>query len=320
MTRVRITRRAAITGAAALALRPAQAAEKIRVGKAVTSSFPFSGLELGKEQGLWAAEGLEIEIIAFAGDGRMQQAFGAGGLDFGLGSGPGMGYAVKGVPARAVAALAGPPRNMALLVTNNSRVKTLDDLKGRSVGVTTAGSLTDWLTRQLSQEKGWGPDGIEVLPLGEPRARFAAMKSGELDASVNSLEETLSVQLRGEGRLLATFGDIAPDFHTHVIFASDAMIQKSPETVRRFLRAWFRIAAFMRDNREATVKSVARTMSVPESVVEGAYAEEISMLSFDGVFSLKAVEVIRRSLKDMGIVETVPDIKAMFTTEFSPLK
>lgn len=315
-----LSRRAAVVGALALAATPGRAADKIRVGKAITSSFPFAGLELGKEQGIWAAEGLDVEISAFAGDGRMQQAFGASGLDFGVGSGPGMGYAAKGVPARAVAALAGAPRNMALLVTNNSPVKSVNDLKGRSVGVTTAGALTDWLTRRMSQDKGWGPDGIQVVPLGETRARLAAMKSGELAASVNSIEEALSVQERGEGKLLATFGDAVPDFHTHVIFASDAMIQKSPDTVRRFLRAWFKIAAFMRDNRAATVKSVAKTMSVTETVVDAAYDEEIAMLSFDGAFSAKAIEVIRASLKDLGIVDFMPEPKQMFSTEFSAVK
>ena len=320
MTSTRITRRATFAGAVALAATgPARAADKVRVGKAITSSFPFAGLELGQQQGMWAAEGLDVEITAFAGDGRMQQAFGAGGLDFGVGSGPGMGYAAKGVPAHAVAALAGPPRNMALLVTNNSPVTSVADLKGRSVGVTTAGALTDWLTRRLSNDKGWGPDGIKVVPLGETRARLAAMKSGELDASVNSIEEALAVQARGEGRMLATFGDAVPDFHTHVIFASDAMINKSPDTVRRFLRAWFKVAAFMRDNRDATIKSVAKTMNVPESVVSEAYPEEIGMLSFDGAFSKKAVEVIRASLVDLHIVDTEPDVKSMLSTEFSPL-
>ncbi len=315
-----ISRRAVLAGPLAFVTATGFAADKVRVGKAITSSFPFSGLDLGKEQGIWATEGLDVEIIAFAGDGRLQQAFGAGGLDFGVGSGPGMGYAAKGVPARAVAALANEPRNMAILVTNNSPVKTVADLKGRNVGVTTAGALTDWLTRRLAVDHGWGPDGIEVVPLGETRARLAAMKSGELAASVNSIEEALAVQERGEGRMIGTFGEAVPDFHTHVIFASDAMIKTSPETVRRFLRAWFKVAAFMRDNKAATIKSVAKTMGVTETVVAVAYDEEIRMLSFDGVFSAKAVDVIRASLKDLGIVDFKPEVNQMLTTEFSAIR
>jgi NitT/TauT family transport system substrate-binding protein len=298
----------------------AQAADTVRIGKAVTSSFPFSGLELGKEQGIWALEGIDLQISAFRGDGQLQQAFTAGVIDFGFGSGPGMGYTVKGVPARAVASVAAEPRNMAVVVTNNSPVKTVDDLKGRRIGVSTAGALTDWLARRLAVDKGWGYDGVQIVPLGELRTRLAAMKSGELAASVTATEESLQIQEQGAGRMLMTFGDAVPDFHTHVLFARDAMRQKNADLVRRVLRAWFRTAAFMRDNRAATVKSVARTMGLSEKVIDMVYDEEIKMMSFDGAFSPKALDVIRLSLKELGILDQAPAAKDLYDAAFTPVK
>lgn len=304
----------------ALAITPAaRAADKVRIGKAVTSSFPFAGLELGKEQGFWQSEGLDVQISAFRGDGQMQQAFSAGALDFGWGSGPGMGYATKGAPDRAVATVAAEPRNMSVFVSASSGIKTVDDLKGKRIGVTTAGSLTDWLTRRLSASKGWGADGIEVVPLGDARTRLAAMKSGELAGSVTSTEESLSLQDQGLGKQLMTFGDAVPDFHTHVLFASDAM-RKNPELTRRVLRAWFKTAKFMREHRAETVKSIAKTMGVSEKVVDEAYDDELKMLSFDGTFSPKAVDVIRHSLKDLGITDSVPEAKDLYDPSFTPVK
>lgn len=316
----RILSAVAAAGLFAVLGTSACAADKIRVAKAITSSFPFAGLELGKEQGFWASEGLEIEISAFRGDGQMQQGFAAGAIDFGVGSGPGMGYASKGVPAHAVAALASEPRNMSLVISNNSGVKSIDDLKGKRIGVTTAGALTDWLTRRLAQSKGWGPDGIQVIPMGEMRTRLAAMRAGELQGSVNSIEEGLALQERGEGKVLTTFGEAVPDFHTHVIFASDAMIKNNPDLVRRFLRAWFKTARFMRDNRAATVASVSKTMHVSEQITDKAYDDEIRMLSQDGAFSPKALDVIRASLKDLGILDHTPEAKDLYAAGFSPVK
>ncbi len=316
-------RRVLATGAAAGLALPAPrvyAADKIRVAKAISSSFPFAGVDLGAQIGAWAAEGLEVEISTFQGDGRMQQAFAANSIDFGVGSGPGMGYAAKGVPAHAVAALAMEPRNMALVVLNNGPIKSLDDLKGKRIGVTTAGALTDWLARRMAAGKGWGGDGVEVVPLGDMRSRLAAMRSGELQASVNSIEEGLNLQANGEGKVLATFGDAVPDFHTHVIFAHDSVIKANPELVRRFLRAWFKTAAYMRDNRAATVASVAKTMNLPEKVIDAAYEDEIRMLSFDGAFSPKALEVIRSSLKDLGIVDAAPEVSQMYAPGFATVK
>jgi len=320
--RASATRLAALLVAFGAALLPfsAQSADAVRVGKAVSSSFPFSGLELGKEQGIWASEGLDLQISAFRGDGQLQQAFSAGALDFGLGSGPGMGYVVKGVPARAVASVAAEPRNMSVVVTNNSPVKTIDDLKGRRIGVSTAGALTDWLARRLAVDKGWGYDGVEVVPLGEMRTRLAAMKSGELDASVTATEESLQIQEQGVGRMLMTFGDAVPDFHTHVLYATDMLRQKNPDLVKRVLRAWFKTAAFMRNNRAATVRSVARTMGLSEKIVDRVYDEEMKMLSLDGTFSPKALEVIRLSLKELGILDQVPAAKDLYDATFTPVK
>lgn len=320
---MKITRRAAIAGAAAAALA-SQAAfastQKLRIGKSIGSSFPFSGADYGKAKGVFAEAGIDAEISVFRGDGQMQQALAAGAIDIGLGSGPGMGYAAKGVPGIAVAAMASEPRNMSLVVLKNGPIKSIDDLKGKRVGVTTAGSLTDWLTRQLADSKGWGPAGIDVTPMGEMRTRLAAMKSGELAGSVNSIQETFNLVEAGEGRLLATFGDAVPHFHTHVIFAHRKLIAEKPDLLRAFLRAWFKTAAYMRDNRAETVKFIAQTMKLPVSVIEASYDFEMGMLSFDGAFDPKAVEIIRHSLKDLGILERVPEARELFLPGFAPVK
>jgi NitT/TauT family transport system substrate-binding protein len=313
----------AMSMAAALAPRTAMAAapdiKRVRVGKAINSSFPFAGLELGVQKGIWKANGIDIQISSFRGDGQMQQALAAGSIDFGFGSGPGMGYAVKGVPAHAVAAVATRPANMALVAAKNSGVTKLTDLKGKRIGVSTAGSLTDWLARKIAASNGWRREDIEIVPMGEMRTRLAAMRSGDLHAAVTSVQEGYQIQGNGQGAVIATFGEVVPDFFTHVVFAQDSLIAKDPDLVRRVLKGWFTIAAFMRDKREETVKSVAATMRVPEKVVDQTYAIELSMLSFDGTFDPKALEVIRASLKDLGILDSVPPAASLYDGRFVPV-
>jgi ABC-type nitrate/sulfonate/bicarbonate transport system substrate-binding protein len=133
------------------------AADTIRVGKASAGTFAFAPIDVGKDKGIWAKHGLEIESIGFGGDARLQQAMVANSIDFALGSGPGMGFLAKGVPSIAVAALANEPLSMGLSVGRNSPIKTADDLKGALVSVATAGSLTFWLAHEFSRQRGWGP-------------------------------------------------------------------------------------------------------------------------------------------------------------------
>jgi NitT/TauT family transport system substrate-binding protein len=309
-----------VAGLGLPAIASAQALKRARVGKAINSSFPFAGLELGVRQGIWKSLGLELEISAFRGDGQMQQALAAGSIDFGFGSGPGMGYAAKGVPAHAVAVIANRPANMALVAAKGSGVNNVNDLKGKRVGVSTAGSLTDWLTRNIAVSRNWKPTDIEIVPMGEMRTRLAAMRAGELAAAVTSVQEAYQIQDRGQGTVVMTFGDVVPDFHTHVVFARDEKIRNDADLVQRFLKGWFTVAAFMRDRRAETVKSVAATMRLSEKVIEETYEIEIGMMSFDGRFDAKALEVIRLSLKDPGISDVRPAVSELYNGRFVPVR
>ena len=152
--------------------RPPGAAEKLRVGKSVPFAWTFTPLDVGIETGVFARHGLEIERSSFAGDARLQQGLTADSIDVGIGSGPGMAFMAKGVPAKAVAAMAGLPANIAVVVNYDSPIRTVDDLKGKKIGVTTVGSLTDWLAKRIAMLKGWGPAGVTPVPVGglNPRA------------------------------------------------------------------------------------------------------------------------------------------------------
>src|SRR5712675_3524265 len=112
---------------AASVVAPADAAEKLRVGKAVPEAFSFVPLDVGMRKGFFAKNGLEIESIAFTGDARMQQAMASDSLDVALGSGPAMAFIVKGSPIKGIAAMAGPPLLLTLVVRNDDTVKTVAD-------------------------------------------------------------------------------------------------------------------------------------------------------------------------------------------------
>jgi len=299
---------------------PALALDTVRLGKAVPNSFAFGATEVGIEAKIFESEGLEISVSSFRGDAQMQQALAAGSLDIGLGSGPGLGFRVKGSPAIGVAAMYGPPANLALLVSAKSPIRSVADLKGKRIGVTTAGSLTDWLVRELSRQQGWGATGIGIAALGQMQARLAAMDRGELDGMVLEAANGYELEEAGRTRNLILFGDIVKHFYTHVIFATDDMIEKRPDLLRRFLRGWFKTVAFMRANREFTVKSEQRTIDVKRSVIEKIYDAQIAGFSADGAWDPEAIDVIRASLKELGTLPTVPDAKAIYNDKFVPVR
>jgi ABC-type nitrate/sulfonate/bicarbonate transport system substrate-binding protein len=304
----------ALHGGAALAL------DQVRFGKAVPNSFAFGAAEVGIQAKIYEQEGIDLQVLSFQGDARIQQALTADGIDVAVGSGPGLGFRAKRVPAIGVAAMYGPPSNLCLTVAANSPIKSVADLKGKHIGVTTAGSLTDWLTRELSRQQGWGSDGIKIDALGSAQARLAAMSRGELDGLVIESATGFELEEQGKGRNVLFFGDIAKHFYTHVIFATDSMIDKRPDVLKRFLRGWFKTIAYMRANKDFTVKSEAKTIDVRESIASKIYDTQIGSFSTDGAWDQAAIDVIRNSLKDLGILDTVPDAKTIYNDKFVPVK
>src|SRR5262249_3135952 len=258
-----------------------------RLGKAVPNSFAFSTAEVGSEAGIFKEEGIEIEVTAFRGDAQLQQGLTAGSLEVGLGSGPGLGFRAKGALSIGVAAMYGAPANLALALPFDTPVKTVADLKGKRIGVTTAGSLTDWLMRELSRQQGWGSDGIRILALGQMQARLAAMQPGELDGMV--IEAATGYQLAdaGKARNFMLFGDSAKDFYTHVIFATDDLVDNRADLLRRFLRGWFRTVTFMHANKDFVVKVGAKVVDVKESIAARIYDAQMPGFSRDGAWDPK---------------------------------
>jgi NitT/TauT family transport system substrate-binding protein len=317
--------RRGVLAALLLAIAPwpggeALALEKVRLGKAVPNSFAFGATEVGIEAKIFEAEGIEVEVTSFRGDAQLQQALAAGSLDVGLGSGPGLGFRAKGAPAIGVAAMYGPPANLALVLPFGSPIRTIADLKGKRIGVTTVGSLTDWLVRELSRQQGWGSDGIQILALGQMQARLAAIQRGELDGMVIEAATGYELEEAGKAKNFLLFGDIAKDFYTHVIFATDDLIEKRPDLLRRFLRGWFKTIAFMRANKDFAVASEAKTIEVKPSIAAKIYDAQISGFSADGAWNPAAIDVIRHSLKELGILSVVPEAKAIYNDQFVPVR
>lgn len=301
-------------------ISPSQAVEKVRVGKAVPFAWTFTPIDVGIETGNFAKRFLELEVTGFAGDARLQQGLASGSIDFGLGSGPGMGFLAKGVPAKAVAAMAGAPMNMSIVVPYESPIRTIDDLKGKKVGITTVGSLTDWLLKRVVADRNWAPADVSAVTVGGLDATKAALKTGQIDAVVIALELGYAQEAVKQWRVLAPLAPFAPHFHTHVIYSRDELIAKQPELVESFLRGWFETIAFMRANKQRTVEITSKVLHLDEAVISRVYDEQIRIFTTDGSFDPQALAVLRQSLVEMGILQKVPDDSVMFTTRFLPVK
>ena len=295
---------------------PAAAADKLRVGKAVPEAFSFVPPDVGMRNGIFQKNNVELELTAFAGDARMQQAAAADSIDILLGSGPAMAFISKGAPIKGVAAMAGPPLLLAIVVKPDGP-KTVADLKDKTVSVSTAGSLTYWLVSETSRRHGWGPNGIKIAPMGAMPGQIAALKRGDIDGTIMDIGNAFDLEKKGEARILVRFTDIK-DFHIHVIFATDKAIAGKPQVVRNFLKGWFETIAFMRSHKAETVKVAKEVMEKDEDVSGRVYDELMPMFSDTGRFDKAALATLSKSYVELKLLPSEPDMSKLYTEAFLP--
>ena len=305
-------------GTMALGDPAANAQTKLRVGKAQAQNFAFLVADVGVAAGIFKRHGIDLEIANFGGDARLVQAMSADAIDIALGGGPTIAFEVKGAPMLAIAALADQPRTIMLVVAKDGPVKTEDDLKGRTVSVSTTGSLTYWLAQELSRSHGWGADGIKIAPLGTTTAQAAALKTHQVDGVVTETSTVLRLVEEGTGRILVRFGDRVPEFHVHVVFARRAVIDRNPEALRGFVRAMLESIQYMRDHRDQTIDIAMRVAEVSKSVATANYDELMPIFNRTGRFDSKALDVLARSFVEMGSLAEKPDMTKLYTEAFLP--
>ena len=221
----------------------ALAQTKVRVGQPQVGTFQFVPLQVGIEAGIFKKHKIDLEVISFGGGPRVQQALAADSIDIGIGSGPELAFVAKGAPEIGVAAMADAPYSVVLAVPKDSAIKSAEDLKGKTISISSNGSLTHWLGQELSRQMGWGSTGINLAPLGSTAAQMAALRTRQIDGMIVEANAGYKMEEDRSGRVLVQFGDRIKVFHIYVFYARKGFLEKNPEAVRAFLAAWFEPSA-----------------------------------------------------------------------------
>jgi len=305
---------------AAIATLAAQspAADKLRVGNPAPSVFAFAAIEVGIQTQIFLNHGIDAQDVEFVGAAHEQQGLVAGNIDVALGSGLDMAGIVKGVPSKAVAVMYGAPRDLCVIVLPNSPIHDPSQLKGKTIAVSGPVSLTAWVAKELSNRQGWGPNGVALAGVGSLDAMAAQVFSGNADAAVYATGNAYLLQSQGRVRILTTMDTIVPNFLTHVIYASNDLIARDPDLLRRFLKGWLETIAFMKAHEDDTLRITDKLTQLTPELGRRVYREEMPLFSLDGRFDNNALEVVRRTFTDLALLNNPPDMNALYTEDFLP--
>jgi NitT/TauT family transport system substrate-binding protein len=283
--------------AAALPL-PSSADTALTIGKASNDSDSIIPVNVGDQLGLFKKRGLDLKIVDFEGGGKMIQAMTGGSIDIGIGAGTQMAFIVKGVPMLAVCESTTTLPYFSFGVPWDSPIKSKADLKGKKVGVSTAGSLNDWLAQEFDRAEGWGPGGTIHVAIGSNFAAIvAAFHEHQVDTYVGGTTTFLGMEEKGIGRLLFPVTDYA---------------------IRAFLAGWLETAAFIRTHKAEAVKLESGITGFSESVTSRDYDIVKDMYSKDCRFGTEALATLKRSFVELKVLDQAPDMSKLYTEAYLP--
>lgn len=306
---------AAILGAAPAA----KAATVVRVGNSSATAFNFMPLAYGIKLGNFAKNGVDVQVVDLGGASKIYQAMISGSIDMSLAAGTDIPFIIKGVPETGVGAIAITPALLGIVVPWNSPIHSLADLKGKKIGVSTLGSLTEWVAFEAAQKAGFSPKDFTIVTDGSTSApQIAALETGQVDAQVSAVALGWNLEQHKKGRLLASASQFVGPFLLNAIYAQNDFIKTHPAAVRGFLKGWYETVNFMATHRAATIEFEKKIDTFSAAVDAKQYDALMPAMSRDGTFPPAAVAATAQSLVDLHMVKTKPDMAKFLTTRFLP--
>jgi NitT/TauT family transport system substrate-binding protein len=226
---------AALTLGGALMSAPAQAQTKLgEVSVSVVPSTSAVVLYVARDKGYFAKEGLDVKITEFASGAESERAMASGAVDMGGGGlGTTLIMANQGIKAKNVVLF--QSKSIFTLVASNkldAKPGDLKALRGKNIGISSPGSLTDLFLRIALRDAGLDPDrDVTIIATGGLNAHLPALQAGRVDAQMTWEPATVTIT-KGEKA-----GKILLDLRTNDVPESLNLLGSSLQATDKWLAA-----------------------------------------------------------------------------------
>jgi NitT/TauT family transport system substrate-binding protein len=276
---------------------PALGADRVRFALP-GNSMGYLPLIVAIHRGFFKEEGIDLELIrivpTLAHNALLLNEIQYHGL-----ADSGLRLAARGAPLKAI--FYGADRPMYYLVGKKD-IRTVAELKGKKIGVSTFGGTSDLSARLLLQQHGIDEKNAVLLQFGSESTRVGALKAGAADAIIVPVPAVAILKQEGY-REIAFVGD-AVEFASNGYTTTDKRIKENSQEVKKVVRSIYRGLRFAKENPEETIKIIEKEWKIKADVARGSYDAIIKALNDDGIIGEKQLSIhfdlIRRTEKDIG--------------------
>ncbi len=247
-------------------------------------------LYLGQDAGIFKKHNLNLEMIFIPGGSLSLQALIGKSLDVLMTGGPPVVNAY--LQGAKIKIIGGSTNLLPYTFIAAGGIRNPEQLKGKKIGISRFGSNTDYVVRLALNQFALAANDVQVIQVGGSQARLVAMKSGAIQATVLSPEESIVAQKICYGILL-DFIEKGIEF-PHVNFVvRDDFLESQAQTARAFLRAYIESVRYYKTHRTEAVNKIIALSKLPDRQMgEIVYDGTQRATPDDGKPTLKGMEVV----------------------------
>jgi NitT/TauT family transport system substrate-binding protein len=276
-----------ITVALSLGLSSAaQSIDKVRIG---VSNYNLSNLTVGVAQtkDFFKQEGIDAEIIRM-NPNVATMALVSGDVDYSTLVGSVIGANLKGAKLKMIAC---SQDRTPLSLVGRAELKSVKELKGKTIGVGSYGSTPEIIARMVVKHYGIDPESeIKMLALGSDAARLSALREGVVEAIMVAPPVDFEAKKMGFN-ILSRAGDILR-FPYNGLAASIKKLQDRPDEVKRVIRAIVKANGFIRRNRDGVIQVLVNWTKTKPEFAEAAYDSTVNAFSQDGTIPEDGLRIV----------------------------
>jgi NitT/TauT family transport system substrate-binding protein len=271
----------------------AQAADKVRIG--VPPAGGHITFPLAQRKGFLRDEGVEADIIRIAGS-VATAALVNDEINYFTGITFPVRAAIQGLPIRIVACyLPAPP----FVFIARPEIKSIRDLKGRTMGVAELGQGPDVIGRMMLKQSGLDPDkDLKFIRAGGSEGRLAAMTQRLIAGTVVPVPWDVHARKMGFHVLARAYEQISyPEVGLVVTLKK---IKERPDEIKRLIRAGIKANRFIRSNREQTIQFQMDWLRIDKELAVASYDSLSNVFSEDGSVPEQGLGLIIEEAKNLA--------------------
>ncbi|HEY3168691.1 MAG TPA: ABC transporter substrate-binding protein [Candidatus Binatia bacterium] len=291
------------------AAHAAEGLQKLRVAyAAITAAFSIPWI--AKEAGIFQRHGLDVELVYIAAGSRAVQTLVGGSIDIAAIGGP------AGVDAKLAGAdtvyVAIPVNRVLVFTVVAPQIQRIEEMRGKSIGVTRVGTVTDFFTRIYLRQNGLVPDrDVMIRQMGGLPEIVAGLKAGQIEGGTFGFPAVLHARAAGF-RVLVDYNTAGYRYPLSSVIVTQKLLRTQESAVRRFLEAVIEGVHRFKTDPNFTMNVIGKyTQTTDRSMLEET--QRVYASAFERV-PYPDIEVMKLGLTQ--VAETNPRVRSVDPKEF----